>query len=136
MLLILHHFVSKWTIDNIIWYFCIFRTLYGHFIALSAPCTAKKWPLTGLLCLCYHMWRYRVIGDWNWGDIRVLTHYIKLDFQGFRICHIMPQFQFLYKTQYLYVTYQMGKNLTSPKLPHNFFLGKNRIRKIREKSGN
>ena len=29
----------------------------------------------------------------------------------------------------------MGKNLTSPKLPHDFFQGKNRIRKIREKSG-
>ena len=29
----------------------------------------------------------------------------------------------------------MGKNLTSPKLTHNFFPGKNRIRKIWEKSG-
>ena len=29
----------------------------------------------------------------------------------------------------------MGKNLTSPKLPHYFFPGKNRIRKIQEKSG-
>ena len=64
------------------------------------------------------------LGDWNLGDIGVLTYYIKLDFQGFRICHIMPQFQFLYKTQYSYVTYQMGKNLTSPKLPHDFFSGK------------
>ena len=31
--------------------------------------------------------------------------------------------------------YEMGKNLTSPKLPHHFFPGKNWIRKIREKSG-
>ena len=29
----------------------------------------------------------------------------------------------------------MALDLTSPKLPHDFFPGKNRIRKIREKSG-
>ena len=29
----------------------------------------------------------------------------------------------------------MGKSSTSPKLAHHFFPGKNRIRKIREKSG-
>ena len=33
------------------------------------------------------------------------------------------------------MSYKVGKNLTSPKLPHHFFPGKNRIRKIREKSG-
>ena len=31
--------------------------------------------------------------------------------------------------------YELGKNLTSRKSAHSFFPGKNRIRKIREKSG-
>ena len=31
--------------------------------------------------------------------------------------------------------YEMGKSLTSRKSAHSFFPGKNRIRKIREKSG-
>ena len=31
--------------------------------------------------------------------------------------------------------YEMGKNLTSRKSAHSFVPGKNRIRKIREKSG-
>ena len=44
------------------------------------------------------------LGDWNLGDIGVLTYYIKLDFQGFRLCPIMPQSQFIYKTCYIYET--------------------------------
>ena len=68
-------------------------------------------------------------------DIWELTYYIKLHFQGFRLCPIMPQSQFIYKTWYLYETHKMAKSLTSHKSAHHFFPGKNRIRKIREKSG-
>ena len=48
-------------------------------------------------------------------------YYIKLVFCIFRICHIMPQFQFIYKTWHYHVGYEMGKNLTS----RTFFPWKN-----------
>ena len=110
--------------------------------ALSAPCTAilphfphpvrqKNGSL--LMCIaCAIISEGKGLGDWNLGDIGVLTYYIKLDFQGFRLCPIMPQSQFIYKTCYIYETHKMAKSLTSPNLPHIFFPGKNRIRKIRE----
>ena len=64
-----------------------------------------------------------------------LNYYIKVDFRIFRICPIMPQLQFIYKTLDIYKGHKMGKSLTSHKSAHYFFLGKNRIQKIREKSG-
>ena len=39
----------------------------------------------------------------------------------------------IHKTCYIYETHKMAKSLTSPNLP-TYFPGKNRIRKIREKS--
>ena len=64
-----------------------------------------------------------------------LNYYIKVDFRIFRICPIMPQLQFIYKTLDIYKGHKMGKSLTSHKSAHYFFLGKNRNRKIRKKSG-
>ena len=42
------------------------------------------------------------------GFLLVLTYCIKVQFCIFRICPIMPQFQFLYKTCYIKVGYKMA----------------------------
>ena len=52
-------------------------------------------------------------------------YYINLVFHIFCICPIMSQFQFIYKTWYFYMGYEMGKHLTSHKSAHSFFSGKN-----------
>ena len=51
-------------------------------------------------------------------------YYINLVFPIFRICPIMSQFQFIYKTWYFYMGYEMGKHLTSHKSAHSFFFRK------------
>ena len=64
-----------------------------------------------------------------------MIYYTNVVFAIFRICPIEPQIQIIYKTLHFHMGYEMGKNLTSRKSAHSFFPGKNRIRKIREKSG-
>ena len=66
---------------------------------------------------------------------QILNYYINVVFPIFHICSIMLQTKFLYKTWHFHMGYEMGKSLTSRKSAHSFFPGKNRIRKIREKSG-
>ena len=91
----MHFYESKLSIDYIISYFRPFRTLYDHFIALSAPCTAEKWQLTGVHCLCHYKCEGKGLGGSNLADIWVLTNYIKLHFLDFRLCPIVSQSQFI-----------------------------------------
>ena len=128
----MHFYVSKLSIDYIRTFFYPIRTLYDHFKALSAPCTAENWQLTVVNYQCYYMCAGKGLGDWNWTDIRVLIYNIKLDFLGFRLCPIVSQSQFIHKTCYKYKTHKMTTSLTSHKSAHYFFSGKNRIREIRK----
>ena len=48
-------------------------------------------------------------------------YYINVVFCIFRICPIMPQSQFIYKTCYIYETHKMAKSLTLRKSAHCFF---------------
>ena len=103
------------------------------FLPFSVPCTAilphfphpvRQKNGSWLYCIaCAIISEGKGLGDRNWDEIRVFTYYIKLDFQGFRICPIMPQSQFIYKTCYIYETHKMVKSLTPHKSAH-FFSGK------------
>ena len=62
-------------------------------------------------------------------------YYINLVFLIFRICSIMSQLQFIYKTLHFHVGYKMVKNLTSRNLPHFFFREKNWSGNSGKKSG-
>ena len=111
--------------------FPYFLTRCGHFTTLSALSGVKKMAIDRSPLPMLNLVKEKGVRAWNWEDFRELTYYINLVFRIFRICSIMSQFQFIYKTWHIHMGYDMDKNLTS----HTFFPGKNWIRKFWEKSG-
>ena len=104
-------------------FYCTFRTLYGRKNGSWPECIAFT-----IICEGKGLW------DWNWGDIHVYNHYIKLVFWVFLMLHLPPPLQKKCLTIFLWVGNKMGNSGALPKLAQLFFPGKNRIWKIREKS--